>query len=336
MFVMTLTTFSGLLIFSKFHNCDPLSTRKVSSPDQLYPYYVVNLFLTRPGFTGFLVAAVYSSALRLTVNYVQFNFLILQLLLSTISSGINSMSSVTLEDFVKPFTKLSEKKTTLFIKLSAVLYGVITILLILIIEQMGNVLQAGIQVFGILASPILGLFILGIFVPFANKTGAFYGAIFGMVVSLWVGVCAVTYKPYVPRQPVSVEACIDLYQNATGIVYDLHNFTQSQNPSQLLIRNENIPSIYRISYLYFPVIGIVGTIVCGSLISIAIILLCKLRCYFPEKVNNYFAQFENNEINPKLLSPIANKLFSAIFKKKKETETSNDVHLPDTQQASSI
>jgi len=31
---------------------------------------------------------------------------------STVSSGINAMSCVTIEDFIKPFTKLSERKYT--------------------------------------------------------------------------------------------------------------------------------------------------------------------------------------------------------------------------------
>ncbi|RWS11142.1 hypothetical protein B4U79_10977, partial [Dinothrombium tinctorium] len=219
MAIMTMTCLAGLLIFAKYYDCDPILTKQVSSPDQLYPFYVVNLFSNVPGFTGFMVAAVYSGAL------------------STISSGVNSMSAITLEDFLKPFLhNLTERKATILTKFFSFLYGITIIALIAIVSQMGNVLQAGIQIFGILASPILGLFTLGIFFPSANKIGAFVGSILATVLSLWIGIGANIYKPYVPKMPVSVDGCVDLFMNATGKAFDPKNFTQFYRPEALILR----------------------------------------------------------------------------------------------------
>ncbi|CAF2467834.1 unnamed protein product [Rotaria sp. Silwood2] len=73
----------GLLIHAKYHDCDPLKAKLVSRADQLYPLFVMETFSRFPGLTGLFIAAVMSGSL------------------SSISSGVNSIAAVIMEDIWK-------------------------------------------------------------------------------------------------------------------------------------------------------------------------------------------------------------------------------------------
>ena len=103
----------GLIIFTRYSSCDPVSSQLVATKDQLLPLFVMDLLASghlAKGFPGFFVAGVFSGAL------------------STVSAGLNSLAAVTLEDFVKGFgfkngRTLTEAKATLISKVLAVSYG---------------------------------------------------------------------------------------------------------------------------------------------------------------------------------------------------------------------
>ena len=48
------------------------------------------------------------------------------------------------------------------------LYGFLCLALTVVAAQLGDVLQAALGLFGMIGGPLLGLFFLGIAVPFAN------------------------------------------------------------------------------------------------------------------------------------------------------------------------
>lgn len=99
------TSFSGLAIFSKYHNCDPIKyvklnfiiyeklpkfvlffrSGRISSGDQLMPLYVLDTMGSIPGLTGLFVAGIFSAAL------------------SSVSPVLNSLAAVTMEDYVKVY-----------------------------------------------------------------------------------------------------------------------------------------------------------------------------------------------------------------------------------------
>ena len=62
---------------------------------------------------------------------------------STVSSGMNSLAAITLEDFIKGiwFPKLSDEKATKVSKYLSLLYGVITFALVFVAQNLGNVLS---------------------------------------------------------------------------------------------------------------------------------------------------------------------------------------------------
>ncbi|KAF7206937.1 sodium-coupled monocarboxylate transporter 1-like [Nothobranchius furzeri] len=64
------TLFSGLCLYSVYKNCDPWTAGLVSSPDQLMPHLVMEIFASNPGVPGLFLAAVYSGSLSTVSSYV--------------------------------------------------------------------------------------------------------------------------------------------------------------------------------------------------------------------------------------------------------------------------
>lgn len=93
--LLGLCSYSGLLIYATYYDCDPLTTKLAKAKDQLLPLLVMDILGDFPGFPGMFVAGVFSAAL------------------SSLSTGLNSMSAVMLEDFCKPCIKkpLTERQT---------------------------------------------------------------------------------------------------------------------------------------------------------------------------------------------------------------------------------
>ena len=102
--------------------------------------------------------------------------------LSTVSSAINSLAAVTLEDYIKPFTGFSkgcqkterfiDENTSLVLKILAFCYGFLCVALTFLVDAMGSgMLQASLSIFGIVGGPLLGLFTLGMVVTWSNQLG---------------------------------------------------------------------------------------------------------------------------------------------------------------------
>lgn len=61
------TCFSGLAIYSKYHNCDPSLQKRITSPDMLMPLYVMDMLSDTPGVPGLFIAGDIST--QLFFNY---------------------------------------------------------------------------------------------------------------------------------------------------------------------------------------------------------------------------------------------------------------------------
>lgn len=54
----------GYIIYAKYYKCDPFTTKKINHPDQILPYYVLDVAKAVPGLSGLFIAGVFSTALR--------------------------------------------------------------------------------------------------------------------------------------------------------------------------------------------------------------------------------------------------------------------------------
>ncbi|XP_051791392.1 sodium/iodide cotransporter [Erpetoichthys calabaricus] len=245
----------GIVMFALYTKCDPLKLGLITAPDQYIPFMVMDIFANYPGVPGLFLASAYSGTL------------------STASTSINAMAAVTIEDFLKPrLIGSSQNKSMLFTRGLSFLYGTACLTVAALSSLMGGgVLQGSLSIMGVISGPLLGVFILGMFVPAANVKGAHVGLAAGLGISLWVAVGASLYPPGAELMgvlPSSDEQCPVL--KVTNLTRDLAlHPTASPSPNNLSLHGKGcVKEFYSISYLYYGTLGTTTVLVVGLLVSL--------------------------------------------------------------------
>ncbi|NWY68440.1 SC5A8 protein, partial [Erithacus rubecula] len=248
--ILVCATLCGLALYSIYKDCDPWMNNEVSALDQLMPYLVLDIMRDFPGVPGLFVASAYSGTL------------------STVSSSINALAAVTVEDLIKPYFKsLSERKLSWISMGMSLFYGGVCIAMAAVASLLGALLQAALSIFGMVGGPLLGLFALGILCSFANGIGAFVGLVSGFVISLWVGIGSQIYPPLPERTK-------PLYLSTAGCNITTGNLTSTEIPLTTIFSTPGAerPALadnwYSLSYLYFSTLGTLVTVVVGIIISL--------------------------------------------------------------------
>uniref|UniRef100_B3P6D3 GG11438 n=1 Tax=Drosophila erecta TaxID=7220 RepID=B3P6D3_DROER len=168
----------------------------VLAKDQLIPLLVVQSMSSFPGVSGMFVAGVFSAAL------------------SSLSTGMNSLTAVFLEDYIKPLAKkpLTEHQTAVTVRLCTVIIGIVSGALVFVVERMSShVLQLGIAIGAVVQGPLLGLFSMGLLCPSINSKSAITGSIFTFFFMGWLSISAQiainSGEIHPEEKPVSVEGC---------------------------------------------------------------------------------------------------------------------------------
>ncbi|XP_069699546.1 sodium-coupled monocarboxylate transporter 2-like isoform X2 [Periplaneta americana] len=235
---------AGLLIYTTYHDCDPIKSGAVKRADQLLAYYVMDVAGSIPGLPGLFVAGVFSASL------------------SSMSSCLNCLAATIYEDFVRPNLKgdESEQRAGWIMKTIVLVVGAISVLLVFVVEQLGGVLEISYSAQGITCGALLGLFSLGIFFPWANAKGALWGSIasLGIVSIIVFGAqrALATGKITHKTLPTSILGCL---ANTT-----LNNSTVTELLDQ---EQDEAFVLFRISYWYYGVVGSFTVIIVGMLIS---------------------------------------------------------------------
>ncbi|KAM7086825.1 sodium-coupled monocarboxylate transporter 2 [Molossus nigricans] len=267
--ILVCAVFSGLIMYSYFKDCDPWTSGIISAPDQLMPYFVMEIFSTMPGLPGLFVACAFSGTL------------------STVAASINALATVTFEDFVKScFPNLSDKLSTWISKGLCILFGVMCTSMAVAASLMGSVVQAALSIHGMCGGPMLGLFTLGIVFPFVNWKGALGGLLTGITLAFWVAIGAFIYPAPASKTrplPLSTQQCVP--SNVTEVALPV-----------LSSRPAVADTWYSISYLYYSAVGCLGCVAAGVLISfitghqsgkdvqpMLIRPVCNLFCFWSKK-----------------------------------------------------
>uniref|UniRef100_A0A8C7GFZ6 Solute carrier family 5 member 12 n=1 Tax=Oncorhynchus kisutch TaxID=8019 RepID=A0A8C7GFZ6_ONCKI len=214
----------------------------VTAPDQLMPYFVMEILGDYPGLPGLFVACAFSGTL------------------STVAASINALATVTYEDFVKQCcTNLSNKASGWISKGLCIVFGVACTTMAIAASYMGGVVQAALSIHGMCGGPMLGLFSLGIIFPWTNSMGAAGGLIVGIALSFWAGVGAFIYPALdINSRPLSlsIEGCLQAILWTTGYCN-----------SSVFHRSSLADHWYSMSYLYYSAVGFLATVTAGLLIS---------------------------------------------------------------------
>ena len=77
----------GMVIFAYYHECDILKSSKIEFPEQIFPHFLKEHLSSQAGMQGLFLACLFSAVL------------------SSVSSGLNSISTVLLECIINVFLR---------------------------------------------------------------------------------------------------------------------------------------------------------------------------------------------------------------------------------------
>jgi solute carrier family 5 (sodium-coupled monocarboxylate transporter), member 8/12 len=226
--------------------------------------------------------------------------------LSSLSTGLNSMSAVVLEDFFKPFAKngISERKTALIMRGTVLVLGVLgkssenmyllnfiqfisfmlAVALVYVVQHMGSVLQLSMSLPTACFGPMLGVYIVGLGIPWVGKKAVLISAFvscFSMILLVFKAQAEIALGNIkFETKPLVTDGCT---YNFT--IPDHSNITDIP----LFSNGEREKHIYDISYLYYTFLG-------SSIVVVTSIIL------------SFFFGFQDPaEIDPRLLAPFLRK-----------------------------
>ena len=198
--IITLSSLIGVVLYAYYADCDPYTAKYVSEIDQIFPYFVMDVLSDKPGLPGVFLACIFSGSL------------------STISSGLNSLAAVLIEDIYKGLLgrRITDERQGFVSKIFSVVLGAIVMLLTYVVSYLGSVLNAALSLFGVLSGPIMGVFFLGFFFPRANRHGGLIGFLVSLAFQLWLFLGAQITKNQMNSEhlPLSTANCDPPY-NAT-------------------------------------------------------------------------------------------------------------------------
>ncbi|XP_055362289.1 solute carrier family 5 member 6a isoform X2 [Betta splendens] len=241
--VLCLGCLMGLVMFARYGEDSPLDRGYVKTNDQMVLYFVMDVFRDLPGLPGLFVACLFSGAL------------------STISSAFNSLATVTIEDLIKPhFPNMTEAKATLLSKAFALAYGLVCLAMAYLASTMGSVLQAAFSIFGMVGGPLLGLFCLGMFFPWANSIGAVVGLVAGLAMAFWVGI-----GNFVMRMSANTPVPLlnTTFDNMTTTVMTTLVSATTAKP-----RTTGVEALYSLSYMWYSAHNSTTVVVVGLIVSL--------------------------------------------------------------------
>lgn len=143
--------------------------------DRVFPYFIVNELPA--GLTGLLIASIFAAGM------------------STISTSINSSSTVLLEDYFKRFAKtpISEKRAMRLLYITCLAISVLGILIGVAMINVKSALDAWWKLASVFSGGMLGLFLLAAFARHVGRAGALAGMVAGVLLILWMSLSPLVF-----------------------------------------------------------------------------------------------------------------------------------------------
>ncbi|XP_046686674.1 sodium-coupled monocarboxylate transporter 2-like [Homalodisca vitripennis] len=245
----------GLILYARYHQCDPVAAGVIRKANQMVPLYVMEVGRDYPGIAGLFMSGVMSAAL------------------STLSAWLNTIGGILYKDFLEVFypgVQHSEAKQSTFIKSIVVIICIICASLVGVVEKLGTVYQVAVSLMGIAQGATFSLFTLGVFFPRANSKGAIASAVASLLVTSWVILNAQLYaldgKLRFPGKVTSIDNCpASICENFNSSTSSLFNYTGVGSP---VVADSSVPLLYQLSYNYYSLLGTLTGVVAGLIVSL--------------------------------------------------------------------
>ncbi|EDW24372.1 GL23436 [Drosophila persimilis] len=168
LFIMIFTCFIGIIMFSYYYGCDPIQAGLVSKPDKLMPFFIQDIMGHLIGMPGVFISCVFSASL------------------SSLSASLNSFAGVVYFDYIKPHIRHTDARANGIMKLVIIVMGAYCILGGYMVQNFNSIIQTMWTITGINTGAVVGVFLLGMFVPRCSAKVAVTGIIFSVVAMLWI------------------------------------------------------------------------------------------------------------------------------------------------------
>ena len=159
--IISLLLFCGIGMFAYYQQHPGLLPVAMAetNQDRILPFYIVNALPN--GISGLVITAIFAAAM------------------SSMDSGLNSMSTVVVTDFIRPLRRgiYSEAHDVKLARILTIVLGTFAVGVAFIVTGIEQILAASSTFLGAFAAPILALFLLGIF----TRRGKFWGWVMGVV-----------------------------------------------------------------------------------------------------------------------------------------------------------
>nr|CAD7446750.1 unnamed protein product [Timema bartmani] len=276
--IFTINFYTGMIMYSEYHSCDPLKIEVITDSDQLLPLFVMNSMGHLKGVPGFFVAGIFSASLGESIEIVKDFTLKVTInpdVISnlnqkgTVAAAMNSLAAVTMKDFLHGAFKIDipEHKEAITVKCLSVAFGVLSFALVFVALSFN----------GMVGGVTLGLFSLGMFFPWANSKGALVGGVTAAALVMWIGLgtqvaVARGLMELIPKNS-TVEGC-SCNNNSTAL--GKFNLVKEAAKTFRIVLDETeepdleepeVFGLYKISYLWYSAIGFMVTVILGIIVS---------------------------------------------------------------------
>jgi len=250
--LLSLACLSGMAIFAYYakDGCDPVHAGRANA-NQIMMIFATEA-LSVPGLPGLFMAAVWAGSL------------------SSASSVFNSATAIICEDLVKPHIIMAEEKVVLLMKVMVMVVGALSMAMALVFLEVGGSVIEIITTFGSsLIGPLAALFIVGIFVPFANWQGGTAGMIVGLIYGNWLTFGSFSYRATHPFPPLDapLHNCT-LFHIGNVTVSDTTTSMMQHGPAVPAAGPEGIDKMYNLSFCWYK--GII------TAVSILVMVIASL------------------------------------------------------------
>ena len=143
--------------------------------DRVFPFFIVNNLPA--GFTGLLIASIFAAGM------------------STVSTSINSGSTVILTDYYKRYAKkeVTDKDAMRVLYISSLTFSIIGIIIGVAMINVQSALDAWWKLASVFSGGMLGLFLLGAFMKVVNIKGTIVGVILGLIAILYLSLSPMVF-----------------------------------------------------------------------------------------------------------------------------------------------
>ncbi len=165
--VIALLLFIGLGLYAFYQRHANVLPAGIDG-DSVLPYFVATSLPV--GVAGLLLAAIFAAAM------------------SSMDSGINSLSTVVINDFVRPRHEgpLDEARTLWYARLLTLGFGAAATLLAFAVSSIGQIIKAYTTFISLFSAPVLALFLLGMLTKRGTLRGWVAGCLVSIPATLWL------------------------------------------------------------------------------------------------------------------------------------------------------